>query len=372
MKPRMSYRKGQIAVVMTFAIATLLGAMALGTDVAVMYFNWMQLQKGADAAALAGAGWLVASDVPSGSTPGPVAAGCASEPDVASQQACTYAYNNKMAVDATNLNIVENSKSLPTAAPTPNIQVWVNRSNLPYMFGKVIGLNTYSVSAIATAAQEATNEYTGHLFPAVYSCTAPCTGLGSLSGGVSFGAKFIGSTANGNWQFADVGQGTGGSALKAAIAGGVQVNGLSIGGTFSSDPGVDSGNITTGWSQLMTAHTNYCSSTPAPSPACWDPSTMSTSSCPAAAYSGAPNDPLKVLIPVADTSGCTGNCSLTVEGFAQVYLIGLTKLTGPGACGTSTPPCWSLAGCFVQGPVAGAGGGPGPLLGAIPPPSLIE
>src|SRR5260370_33129989 len=104
---------------MTFAIATLLGAMALGTDVAVMYFNWMQLQKGADAAALAGAGWLVASDVPSGSTPGPVAAGGASEPDVASQPACTYAYNNKMAADATNLTIVEHIKSIPTGAPQP-------------------------------------------------------------------------------------------------------------------------------------------------------------------------------------------------------------------------------------------------------------
>ncbi len=43
MKLGMSYR-GQIAVVMTFAIATLLGAMALGTDVAVMYFNWVQLR----------------------------------------------------------------------------------------------------------------------------------------------------------------------------------------------------------------------------------------------------------------------------------------------------------------------------------------
>jgi hypothetical protein len=38
-----------MAVVMTFAIATLLGAMVLG----VLYFNWMQLQTGADAAALA-------------------------------------------------------------------------------------------------------------------------------------------------------------------------------------------------------------------------------------------------------------------------------------------------------------------------------
>ncbi len=50
------YKRGQMAVVMTFAMATLLGAMALCTDVAVLYYNWVQLQKGADAAALAGAG----------------------------------------------------------------------------------------------------------------------------------------------------------------------------------------------------------------------------------------------------------------------------------------------------------------------------
>jgi uncharacterized membrane protein len=86
----MSYR-GQIAVVTTFAIATLLGAMALGTDVAVMYFNWVQLQKGADAAALAGAFYLI----PSNSTNYPIdsaavsAAGCSSQPDDASKAACT-------------------------------------------------------------------------------------------------------------------------------------------------------------------------------------------------------------------------------------------------------------------------------------------
>ncbi len=49
MKRGMSCKRGQMAVVMTFAIATLLGAMVLG----VLYFNWMQLQTGTDAAALA-------------------------------------------------------------------------------------------------------------------------------------------------------------------------------------------------------------------------------------------------------------------------------------------------------------------------------
>jgi hypothetical protein len=375
MKPRSGYIKGQIAVVMTFAIATLLGAMALGTDVAVMYYNWVQLQKAADAAALAGAFYLL----PYNSATYPltsIAAGCANaqavnktSSDTAAQAACTYAVNNNMANDANDLKIYEPGINLPAAAPTPNVEVWVNRSNLPYFFGKVIGLSTYNVSADATAAQEATSEYTGHAFPVVYDCPAPCTGLSSLSGGVSFGAKFAGSTATGNWEFANLGQGTGGSALQAAIAGGASVSGLSIGGTISTDTGFDVGNVTTGWNSLMSAHTSYCSSTPAPSPACWDPSTMSTSSCPSGSYNGAPNDPLKVTIPVADMTGCTGSCSLTVEGFAEVYLIGLTKST---SCGSTTPPCWNLTGCFINAPVEGAGGGSGPLLGAIPPPNLIQ
>ena len=52
------FGKGQMAVVITLALATLLGVMALGADVSVMYYNYIQLQKGADAAALAGANYL--------------------------------------------------------------------------------------------------------------------------------------------------------------------------------------------------------------------------------------------------------------------------------------------------------------------------
>src|ERR1700730_2879304 len=167
--PMKRHFRGQMAVIMTFAMATLLGAMALGTDVAVMYFNWFQLQKGADAAALAGAFYLT----PSNSTQYPIdsvavaAAGCGGQSDDASKVACTYAYNNKMAVDSKNLKIAENVASLP-ASTQPNIQVWVRRPNLPYLFGKVIGLNTYSVSAIATAQDEYVGSFNGPLFPVVF------------------------------------------------------------------------------------------------------------------------------------------------------------------------------------------------------------
>jgi uncharacterized membrane protein len=85
------FRKGQMAIVLTLAIATLLGVMALGGDVGVMYYNWMQLQKGADAAALAGANYLNGG-VTFVSTN--VNANCTGQPDDAQKAACTYAINN--------------------------------------------------------------------------------------------------------------------------------------------------------------------------------------------------------------------------------------------------------------------------------------
>ena len=48
----------QISVLFALAATALVGVMALGADVGVLYYNWGQLQKAADAAALAGAGYL--------------------------------------------------------------------------------------------------------------------------------------------------------------------------------------------------------------------------------------------------------------------------------------------------------------------------
>jgi len=45
--------KGQIAVIMMLWMPFLLGAIGLGADIAVVYYNWVVLQKAADAAALA-------------------------------------------------------------------------------------------------------------------------------------------------------------------------------------------------------------------------------------------------------------------------------------------------------------------------------
>jgi uncharacterized membrane protein len=58
MQARARYRRGQIAVILTLAIPALIGAIAFGTDIAVLYVNWTQLQKGTDTAVMAGAVYL--------------------------------------------------------------------------------------------------------------------------------------------------------------------------------------------------------------------------------------------------------------------------------------------------------------------------
>jgi Flp pilus assembly protein TadG len=52
------YRRGQMMVVFALSAVALVGVMSLGADVGVLYYNWVQLQKAADAAALAGASYL--------------------------------------------------------------------------------------------------------------------------------------------------------------------------------------------------------------------------------------------------------------------------------------------------------------------------
>ncbi len=370
MKLEMSYR-GQIAVVMTFAIATLLGAMALGTDVAVMYFNWVQLQKGADAAALAGAFYLIPAN--SKFPLSPVAAGCSNAqavnqaaPDDVARAACTYAVNNNLAIDAADFKIYEPGLNLPAAAPTPNVQVWVNRPNLPYMFGKVIGLNTYSVSAKATGLDEYVGSFSGPEFPMVYQCAGTCPGMSSLAPGFietpPFGGKFVNVGATGNWAFLDPGV-PGGSALGNAVAGGLAMPDLSIGGDVTTKTGITWGQVSSGWTTRMNEHNTLCSAGSLTGESCSDPSSGCTM---AASGTKIPSiDPLLVTLPVADVSGCTGSCSVPVTGFALVYIDSMDKTPSNGV---------SISGCFVQQTDPGGGGGVAgaPDLGAIAPPTLIQ
>ena len=126
MRRQKRYQRGQMLVVMTFAMVTLLGAMALGTDIGVLYFNWVQLQKGADAAALAGAGQYGPH-----TPPAPTCQWSAGS-SAAQDAACDYALSNGIkkseiqSIDAPAQNLPANSY-VPPGGQTVQVLVEAHR-----------------------------------------------------------------------------------------------------------------------------------------------------------------------------------------------------------------------------------------------------
>ena len=332
MRKSLGSSRGQVVALYSLIVVILVGAIALGTDVAEMYVNWQHMQKVADAAALAGANYLAGYTFS-----GTAASGCGSEPDAAKTAACTYAADNGLA--AAGLTITE-----PTAS---TIRVVAQETALPYYFAKVLGLNTYAVAAGATAtAGGPIGTVTQGLFPVGLQCTAPCS-LSSLDPGqsVSFGSKFVGGLAPGNWQFLDAGSGA--SGLGTAIEDGM-TGSYTIGGAITSEPG-NKGNSAPVKSGLA-ARLASCESIA-------DPCT-SAGGNPSDIPAG---DPCLVVVPAVDYHGCTGSCSLTIEGFALVYLEPSTT--------TST----NINGCFVQAIAANTvASSSAPALGAMQVPILIQ
>ncbi len=358
MKPRSGYMRGQMAVVMTFAIATLLGAMALGTDVAVMYFNWVQLQKAADAAALAGANYLASTNK---FDPTQVAGGCGTYNDDPKKAACTYAVNNGMNVSEITVN--EPGQNLPPSAPTPNIQVALSRTNLPYFFGRVIGLNTYSVAAIATAQSDGPvgTVYRG-LFPAGITCTPNASGkCPGVPDSLAFGQKF--TFGPGNWAWLNLD----GTTLRNQISVGSDLS-LSITSVLTK-PGVDAGQVRQGFSARLTDYNNFMANPANSACTSYSYSTVCSTTSPVTPCVG---DPLAVVVPTVSYTGGAGSQTIAIDGFAMLYL----NPTQTCLDGSPKPPCNGNAGLdasFVQmtAPYSVSGAG-APNLGATSQPILIQ
>ncbi|MBF6558705.1 MAG: hypothetical protein IVW56_00335 [Candidatus Binataceae bacterium] len=347
------YFNGQMAVVFTLILATMMGVMALGTDIGVMYYQWVQLQKGADAAAVAGANFLNGGIAPA---TGSINSSCTGEPDDAQRAACSYVLNNGLASDASSMTLNEPAVGLPATAPTPNLQVIVKKNYQPYYFGKLIGLSTYNVTAMATAKANQNVTASGSVFPIGLECASPCS-LSELVPGSSapFNVKFspaIGG-APGNWQWVNIGNGA--SDLGAAVTNGIDGT-LMVGGTISTATGNkgNSGPVKSAFDARMRS----C-------PSISDPCTGSQT-----AINDIPaGDPCLVTVPAVDFAGCTGSCgNLTIEGFAQVYIEPTSSSGNTGQNGTKISACYINA----VDSTSIVGGSTGASLGAIAPPNLIQ
>jgi Flp pilus assembly protein TadG len=357
------FSKGQMLVVFTLVLPVLLGAMALGADFAIIYLHWTIVQKAADAAALAGASQLTGQ---SGSA--------------STVQPAVVNYVNGYAC----LNgITDSSNAYPTLC-TPSasqsgysdkiqftnvtdtqVSVGIKRT-VPYFFGKMIGLQQASVAATATAAIEATGTVPGGMFPVGVQCTpsgnpAACN-VASLFNGqqiVTFGSKFVLNNNNnnlqasggapGNWDWVDVGQGNGASQLGQVLQSGASQS-FTIGQTINADPGV--GKLNGGPVQAgLNARLAACA-----------PVTSGTDPCSNGGHTNALkcNDPCLITVPTVNFTGCNGSCSMTIEGFALMYLEQGSTTSAINACYVSTNNCQT------------EGSATAPNLGSLSPPVLIN
>jgi Flp pilus assembly protein TadG len=201
--------KGQVAVLMTLIILTVVGVLALGTDVGVMYYQWMQMRKSADASALAGATYFLTQNT-TRTLPNPTINGACTYPTVP-QVACSYALSNfAQQLDMTQGGIYVPAQTVPAGVPAgvQTIQVTLKRTNIPVFFLHALGrYNSYvaTVTAIAVAPTAVSSIHNG-LFPAAMP---PNPSNGPLTYGTTF--SLTNSYGPGNWGWLNIPSGWTGS-----------------------------------------------------------------------------------------------------------------------------------------------------------------
>jgi putative Flp pilus-assembly TadE/G-like protein len=339
-------RKGQVAIVFTLVIATLLGVMSLGADVGVLYYSALQMQKASDAAALAGASYFGPNAPPKPSC------SWSSGSSNAQNAACDYVLNNGIAKGyITKINSpAVGVATVPGGAQS--VQVQLKRTDIPVFFGRVIGLSNMAAIGNATAiGPMPIKTLTRGLFPVGVQYPNTMTYGTTLT----LSEKSSGTFGPGNWGWLDFPQCSPvGSAPPASYHGGGVPNlttNITNGSTCAYSVG-DAITPETGAKGNSTQPANAInaligSGNPPPS----DPNQISIS------------DPQLVIVPLVDWNGTSGSSTtILVKGFAAVWL---TSLTGNGAAIT-------LTGQFVKVVDNYGMGGAGTDYGSYSPPVLVQ
>ena len=257
----------------------LVGAIALCTDVAVMYFNWMELQKAADAAAAAGANYLP------------------EQPDIAASEANSYATSNG----------IQPSEIVSTLMTNNNTQITIKlQRTVPYYFASVLGqLISGPVAAGATASVPYGTTTIDSSGPGTYGSTAGQYGL--LPIGLDYSTVYhynqsvtlnYHQVGSGNWGSLALGA-SGGSNLRSNIANGYD-GPVSVGDWVTTEPGKKVGPVNQGFADRISAGlSTYPSGTFA---------------------SHALNDPRAVTVPTVDWANTNGRSQVLVKGFAELWI----------------------------------------------------
>lgn len=303
--------KGQIAVVLMIVMPVLLGVIGLGADVGVLYYNWVALQKAADAAALAGASQLT-GDTATTSNSTVISTGT------------QYAQLNGMG--KTNDTIL-----VSPANDDKSVSVYLSRQ-VPYYFLQLIGLKTGKVAAKATAGILPTSGVCGAA-PFGLPCRQNCNGNGCYGQNAAAGAGD--STCGGAYTFdtSNLSAGTQVQLKSNQSITGVPGNWdpLAIGGNGSS---TYRSNIGHGEAQILHAGDSIATETGnivGPTAQGFSDRGLSlpdstVATVPAAPYTTlSASDPHVIVVPLVDftAAGKNGKTSVPVMDFVTLYVTGL-------------------------------------------------
>jgi Flp pilus assembly protein TadG len=268
-------KNGQTVMMFAILLPVLLGLTALAVDVSLFYFTWSQMQSAADASVLAAASKLPAA------------------PAAAKTVATTYATTNGMLAAEIATPVV--------AADGSWISVSLTRTT-PLYFARVLGLNSVPITVTAKAQLQTTGSATGALPLGLSSQTTYALGQ-------TITVHKTNSVGPGNWDSLSLGC-TGASCLANNLANGYAGT-LSVGQVVSSQTGDAVGPYNSGFNTRIA---NGAASDPGGT---WDNHSF--------------NDQRIALVPVMDWTGCSGNCNLTITGFASVWLNSPTSFTFIGS-----------------------------------------
>jgi Flp pilus assembly protein TadG len=277
--------RGQVMIAFGAALVGVLAAIALCTDVSVMYANWQSMQKAVDSAALAGA-----NDLPN-------------DPVGATSTAQIYAESNGLKPSEVTVQ--------PIAAGATTITVIASRS-VPYYFGRVVGLSNQLIQVTATASEPAPIHTVGG-GNTTGSPTGP-NAYGTSTGQyplIPIGLEYTtvynynqpvtlnqGSVGPGDWGSLALG-GVGGANLRSNVADGYS-GPVSVGDWITTEPGKKVGPIDQGFSDRMS---------------------QGQSQYPDASFSSHTlDDPRAVVVPLVDWSTAQGRGSVLVKGFAMLWI----------------------------------------------------
>jgi hypothetical protein len=268
--------RGQIIVVISIAIPVLIGAMALCVDVMMFYWHWANLQKAADAAALAGAHYLP------------------NDPETATAEAVNYA----------GFNAVPESEivSITVAPDNRSIRVVLERM-VPYYFGRVLGLLDGLVRVAATAAVQNVHGARG-LVPLGVNCPSGNPDECNLQKGVEHTLK-LDMEGPGNWFPLDFGeQGGGANDYRNDI-----INGCDCYVELGDSIWVETGTMVGPTRQGFEARVEAALSDPAYADSTWE--------------NPVPGDPRIIQVPLADFTEVQGKMMVVVTGFAEFWISGV-------------------------------------------------